>query len=74
METNETMVNENVETVEEIATNNGNGLVYVAIGAAILGAGYIIGKKVVKPMIDKHKAKKALEQPQQSDDEFAESN
>lgn len=69
MENNEIMVNEEVmETVEEVTSNaHGNGLVIAAVGAAVVGAGYLIGKKIVKPMIAKHKAKKELEKSQQED-------
>lgn len=58
---NEIMNNEEVvETVEDIETNSNKAFVVAAgIGLTIL-VGTIAYKKIVKPLIAKHKAKKEL--------------
>ena len=60
MEMNEIMVNEEVvEVMDEITTkNSGNGLWIAGIAAVTLGAGYLICKKVINPIIAKRKAMK----------------
>lgn len=58
---NEIMNNEEVvETVEDIETNSNKAFVVAAgIGLTIL-VGAIAYKKIIKPLIAKHKAKKEL--------------
>lgn len=60
---NEIINNEEVlETTEEIVAENSNkGLVAVAAIGATLIVGTLVYKKIVKPLIAKHKAKKEQE-------------
>ena len=52
---------ETTETEEETTEKgSGNGLGFMAIGAAIVGAGFLAAK-VVKTVVKKHKAKKEAE-------------
>lgn len=70
MENNEVMVNEEViEVVEEVATSGTyNGIVILSTGLATLGAGYLLVKKVVLPLIEKIKAKKEAKLAEDNDD------
>lgn len=61
MEDNEIMNVENEEEImipeEEETTSNG-ALLWAAVGAAAIGVGVLLYQKVVKPIREKHKAKK----------------
>lgn len=59
MDTNEIMVNEVIETTEEIATaSSGKGFkVAAGVGLTVLG-GFVAYKYVIKPVIAKIKTKK----------------
>ena len=79
MENNEVMVNEEViEAVEEVATSNTyNGIVVLSSGIVTLGAGYLLVKKVIIPLVDKIKAKKEAKRAEaecESTEDFEESN
>jgi flagellar biosynthesis/type III secretory pathway M-ring protein FliF/YscJ len=67
----EIMNNEEVfETVEDIETNSNKAFVVaVGIGLALL-VGTITYKKIVKPLIAKHKAKKELEASDDCDEDI----
>ena len=59
---NEIMYEEEIMETEEVATSNtSKAVTFALIGAAIIGGGVLLHKKVVKPLIEKYKAKKAIE-------------
>lgn len=61
MEDNEIMNVENEEEImipEEEETTSNNALLWAAVGAAATGVGVLLYQKVVKPIREKHKAKK----------------
>lgn len=61
MEDNEIMNVENEEEVmvpEEEETTSNNALLWAAIGAVATGVSVLLYQKVVKPIREKHKAKK----------------
>ena len=68
---NEAVENEGVEVVEKIANGRalGGSAVGAGVAATVVGVGFVAYKKIVKPAIDKHKAKKEAEAESQ---DFAE--
>ena len=70
MENNEVMVNEEVmDAVEEATNGTYNGVMILSTGIVTLGAGYLLVKKVVIPVIEKIKAKKDAMQSEEACDE-----
>jgi len=63
MDVNENVMNEEVMETEETNETSGNGIVgWIIGGVAAIGAGIVLGTKVIKPWIEKRKARKeALE-------------